>query len=710
VVVVGDKYTNSGKVAAFGENASAHDITFNDYKAENIIIHQATPVTYTALHQLPSPPADFVGREKEMKELLQALENGGVTITGLQGMGGIGKTALALMLANQLKPKYPDAQFYLDLKGASKQPLSAKDAMAHVIRSYHPEAKLPEDDNGLRGLYLSLLEGKKVLLLMDNAANAEQVKPLNPLASSIMIVTSRNHFPFSGFFVKKLDALEPKDATQLLWKIAPQIGEYADKVAELCGYLPLALEVAASALNKAVNLTPAAYIKRLELVEASLKLSYDLLSKRMQRLWRSLAVFPNTFDDNAVSTLWGTKIEDTQDWLAELISYSLVQWNETTGRYRLHDLVRLFADGRLSEKERLISQKAHAAYFRNLLTQANDYYLKGNEEMTRGLALYDLEYENIEVGQRWSASLTGKDDTATSLCMHYYIDGVQVLDLRLHPRESINWLEASLKAANLLGDKHNEGDALGCLGIAYKYLGEPHKAIELHQQHLVISREIGNRRGEGNALGNLGLAYAELGEPRKAIELFQQRIVIAREIGDRRDEANALGCLGNVYAALDESHKAIEFHQQHLAIARGIGDRKGEGNALGCLGIAYAQLDEPHKAIKYFQQHLAIAREIGDRRGEGNALGNLGIAYKNIGEPHKAIEFHQQHLVISRGIGDRRGEGNAHWNCALAYDKLGYRTEAISFAEIALVIYEQIESPNISKVRLFLEKWKSEQA
>jgi tetratricopeptide (TPR) repeat protein len=98
---------------------------------------------------------------------LQALEQGGVTISGLQGMGGIGKTALALKLANHLKPQYPDAQFYLDLKGVSDEPLTPVQAMGQVIRSYHPEAKLPDDENGLRGLYLSLLDGKKALLLDD---------------------------------------------------------------------------------------------------------------------------------------------------------------------------------------------------------------------------------------------------------------------------------------------------------------------------------------------------------------------------------------------------------------------------------------------------------------------------------------------------------------------------------------------------------------
>ena len=135
------------------------------------IINEAPAPIATSLHQLPSPPRDFTGREAELTELMSKAETDGVTISGLQGMGGVGKTALALVLAERLKPRYPDAQFYLDLKGADKQPLSATAALTHVIRAYHPTAKLPESEAELRGLYLSVLEGQHALLLMDNAAD-----------------------------------------------------------------------------------------------------------------------------------------------------------------------------------------------------------------------------------------------------------------------------------------------------------------------------------------------------------------------------------------------------------------------------------------------------------------------------------------------------------------------------------------------------------
>src|SRR5262249_47685044 len=132
-----------------------------------------------ALHQLPAPPADFTGRAGELRELLAAVKTGGVTISGLQGLGGVGKTALALKLAEQLKPDYPDAQFYLDLKGVT-QPLTPRKAMEYIVHAYYPMMQLPQDDDELSALYRSVLDGKRALLLMDNAHDAQQVEPLRP--------------------------------------------------------------------------------------------------------------------------------------------------------------------------------------------------------------------------------------------------------------------------------------------------------------------------------------------------------------------------------------------------------------------------------------------------------------------------------------------------------------------------------------------------
>ena len=145
-IVTGDKNLVSNEVG--GDSVRGDKIT-NIYQTSSSAVS-----ALIGLHQVPPPPADFTGREDELKELFAAIEIGGVTISGLHGMGGIGKTALALKLVELLRPRYPDAQFFLDLKGASTQQLTVAEALAHVVRAYHPTDKLPESESELRGLYL----------------------------------------------------------------------------------------------------------------------------------------------------------------------------------------------------------------------------------------------------------------------------------------------------------------------------------------------------------------------------------------------------------------------------------------------------------------------------------------------------------------------------------------------------------------------------
>jgi tetratricopeptide (TPR) repeat protein len=584
----------------------------------------ATPAEATAalalaaLHQLPPPPGDFTGRAAELAELTANIE-GGVNISGLQGQGGIGKTALALKLAEQLTPRYPDAQFYLDLKGASKQPLAATDALAHVIRAYHPDAKLPDDEATLCGLYRSVLHGQRALLLMDNAHDAAQVAPLIPPAGCVLLVTSRKHFTLPGLHPIDLDTLPVEDARALLLTIAPRTGAQADELAKLCGYLPLALRLAASALAERADLGVPDYVRRLtdarqqlKLIEASLGLSYDLLSTELQQRWRTLAVFPATFDAAAAAVVWATELDAAQDALGELVKYSLLTWNDSIARYSLHDLARLFADSRMSADERNTGQARHATHYVNVLAAADDLYLQGGEAFMRGLALFDAEWMNIQAGQAWAVRHADDNDTNARLCARYPDAGVYVLLLRQLPRERINWLQQALAAARKSNDRRYESSALGNLGIAYTDLGDPRRAVEFHEQDLAIRREISDRLNEGNALNSLGNAYADLGEPRRAIEFYEQHLTIAREIGDRRGEGADLNNLGLAYTDLGELQRALESYEQSLAIKREIGDWRGEGNTLWNMNLVLAKLGDHSRAIAHAEAALKIFEQIED--------------------------------------------------------------------------------------------------
>ena len=625
--------------------------------------------------QIPAPPNDFIGRNEEINDLLGSFDHG-ATITGLRGLGGVGKTALALVLANRLKGQFPDGQIFINLLGTNKDPLNPANAMAHVVRSFlGADARLPEDLGEMAGLYRSVLSGKKTLILLDNAASREQVEPLLPPAGSALLITSRNKFVLPGLKETDLDVLPLIDAKKLLLEIAWRIGEHAGELAELCGCLPLALRNAASALAEKKNLNVADYVerlkdarKRLDLVEASLSLSYELLAPELQRLWSLLSVFPADFDLAGAAAVWEMEPAPAEEALGELMKWSLVDFLPTEsgegGRYRMHDLASVFANSRLGADACELAQQRHAKHYQELLWKANELFLQGGDSLSNGLILFDTDWMNIQAGQKWAEINVSRSLEIAEICSNFAWTG-DILGLRLHPLMNIEWLEAALVAVRKTKNQNAEGAHLCNLGIAHKDLGETRKAIEYYDPALSIFRKINDRRSEGMVLGNLGIVHKDLGETRKAIEYYDPALSIFRKINDRRNE----------------------------------------GNVLGNLGLAYDHLGQPDKAIEYYDQALKISREIGDRRGEGNRLGNLGMAYSDLGQLDKAIEYCDQALKISREIGDRRGEGNHLFNMSLSLNKLSQPEKAIELAKSALEIYEQIESPNAEIVQKQLEEW-----
>jgi tetratricopeptide (TPR) repeat protein len=621
-------------------------------------------------------------------------------------MPGIGKTALANLAGYALLKGYPDAQLFIELGANSPSPLSPLQALTQCLRAFDPQAKLPDDEPSLRSLYLSALQGKRALVILDDARDDAHVAPLLPPPGCAAIITSR-HALRTGTPLP-LDVLPRTESIKLLRSFTNRVNDCADALAVLCGDLPIALGIAGGYLKNHESKPVQEYVQALQSarrlqhlqneekqLEVFFDYSYRTLIPSEQAAFQSLAVMPADFDRPAALAVIGSDDAGADD-LDELVSLNLLQYDTQAARFRWHDLLRDFARSRAALQALDAAADRHSAHFVTALSQADDLYLAGNASIVRGLALYDQEAVHIQVGQAWAAA-HASEKVAAQRCLDYADAGVYVLSLRLHHRERIRWLEAQLAAARKLHRREYEGIALGNLGNAYARLGDARKAIDFYEQALVIAREIGDRRGEGAALGNLGLAYYSLGDARKAIEYHEQALVIDREIGDRRGEGADLGNLGLAYARLGDARKAIEYHEQALVIDREIGDRRGEGATLGNLGNAYAALGDARKAIDFYEQQLRITREIGDRQGEAVGLDNLGNAYVALCDTHQAIELCGQSLLILRQIGDRYNEAIASWDLGLAYKKQEDFARAIPLMKARVDYEREIGDPDAEK-------------
>ncbi|MBN1813550.1 MAG: SUMF1/EgtB/PvdO family nonheme iron enzyme [Anaerolineae bacterium] len=325
---------------------------------------------------LPAALPDFIGREAQIASIRDYLgEEGSMAICVIAGMGGTGKTALALHVAHQLaaQGRFPHAQLYLDLKGAAHNPTNPAAALNTLLTALHgPDPQRPTELDALTGLWHSALYGKRALLLLDNAACASQVRPLLPGSSTCtVLITSRRRFTLPGVSRLDLDCLNPSDARILLQKLAPRLSNVeADRIAKQCGCLPLALRIAGNYLALNNDCTPAEYVARLNNehrrlsllrdpgdsnldVAITLSLSIAQLDDETRRAWEILTLFPAPFDLSTATVLWAQKTtipqtvvvpldeEETLEKLQSLRERSLISYDSKNHHYYLHDLLRL---------------------------------------------------------------------------------------------------------------------------------------------------------------------------------------------------------------------------------------------------------------------------------------------------------------------------------------------------------------------------------
>jgi len=677
----------------------------------------------------PAPPLHFTGREDERARLRAALLAGEtVAITALHGMGGVGKTALAQKVAQELLEgkAFPGGVLWWSL-GPNADAFAALSAWAAY---FDPQADLTQLSPDARAGFVraGLAQLGRLCAVLDDAWDEESAQGLLvalPPGTAILLTTRDADLAkaLRCRVERDLPGLPEDQCLALLAGLLGPLEGYepaAKDIAALTEGLPLALELVAGLADAPADLPalarqlheaahaqrelpklpgPASDEKREKNLEACFALSYNALTPELQMRFRALGVFPVPFAADALFAVWNAA--DT-DALQRLLRRSLLKKDER-GSLRQHNLLNAYAAAllRRDAAEESDARQRHADYYLEQGSQADDLYQQGGEHVLEGLGRFDALWPHLQAAYDNMAQAAG-DPRAARWLNAFPNKLAYLLELRLPARRRIPLLESALAAARRLEDQY-EGIHLRNLGNAYADLGETRRAIEFYEQRLAIAREIGDRRGEGNALGNLGNAYADLGETRHAIEFYQQRLEIAREIGERHSEGVALGDLGNAYIALGETRRAIGYYEQALVIDREIGDRRGEGADLCNLGVAYKNLGEIGRAIEYHEQDLAIAHEIGDRRGEGQALGNLGVAYKNLGETRRAIEYYEQSLIIKREIGDRQGEAKGSWNLGLLFEGQGELRRAAALMQVRVDFLRAIGHPGVQDAAKYVE-------
>jgi tetratricopeptide (TPR) repeat protein len=637
----------------------------------------------------------FIGRESELSNLHEAIQGGRKAFV-LHGLGGVGKTDLALQFIDEVKAEF-EARIRVDMRGLDESALSSREAMLEVIRAFEPNTRADLQEYEVKNLYNHVLHHHKTLILLDNAKDRLQVEPLNN-STTLTVITTRSSFNVTSGISIEVEQMSAGDAIKLLYSIADEdrFEGKADVLAAMSGYLPMALLPLASTLAEDVTLEVdeliEKYKNRQELlrladpnrenltIEASFDLTYELLDEETKERWRKLAVFPADFDLEAIEAVW--RIADAREVRSELVKRHLVIFNKDNKRIRLHDLVHDYTNEKLTQAERLQVEWLFALHYAGLLTKLNKVTLEN-------LAKFDLERKNIEAGFAWVKGKYKLSNAVATTCLGYTAFATNIFLSRYPTNQLIEWTEVGLAAARHLNEKSYIGIGLVNLATAYFRLGETQKAIEYYKQALAFPNKT-VKQDDGSLYGNLGTCYVRLGETDKAIEHFEKALKIAKKNGDKEKEASWLNNLGGIRWDLGERQAAKDLFEKALAIASEIRDRQGEGTYLANLGNAYRELGQVEKAIKLFEDSLLIAREIGDRKSEGIRLGNLGVAYKNLGGFQNAIKCYEEALNISKEIGDPQSEATHLANLANIYTNEGNFLKAIELLENTIAISKEI--------------------
>jgi DNA-binding SARP family transcriptional activator/tetratricopeptide (TPR) repeat protein len=654
--------------------------------------------------QLPHDVPGFAGRDEELARLEAVCDgrsrsaDAAVPIVAIDGTAGVGKTALAVRFAHRVAHRFPDGQLYVDLRGFDPHlpPMTTGEVLGGFLRALGAEpARVPADPAEQAALFRTMVQGRRLLMVLDNATDSAQVRPLIPgHPGCLVIVTGRNRLAGlaarDGALRLTLDVLTPASAGDLL---ETTIGDERpsaepDAVAELallCGRLPLALRIAAERANAypASSLGQlagelAAEHNRLDLlvadddttaVRAVFSWSYRVLPAAAARMFRLLGLHAGTdFSTDAVAALVRAPRAETRRLLTALADTHLITEHQRD-RYRLHDLLRVYAEERAlaeetpDDREQAISRSLNWYLYtadladRLLIPQRRRVPLDPAQDIPelpvldsydRALAWCDTEQANL-VAATQQAARTGHDEIAWRLPAALW----GFFTLRKPYADWFSTNRIGLAAARRVGDRLGEANILGSLGFAHWDLRQHEEAVEDFRRALRLCREAGNRWGEGIAMLGLGLANWGLDRHDEALRCYRAASAIWQEVGDVWCEGHTLNNLGVACRKLGRHAEAVDCFRRVVAIFQDSGDRWGESWTLDNLGDVHLDRHEPELAIERYRAAIALRRAIGDRHGEGESLYRLGVALSNSGDAETARESWQAALAIFQQLGDQ---------------------------------------------------------
>jgi tetratricopeptide (TPR) repeat protein len=671
-------------------------------------VHGGVHVLNTAAAQLPTPrqlPPDvpyFTGRAQELDKLDALLDSGAPSAIVLAGTGGMGKTALAVHWAHRVRDRFPDGDLYVDLRGYdSAVPVTAEQALDGFLRALDvPSEKIPQKIDTLIALYRSLLADRRMLVVLDNAATATQVRPLLPSGSTCtVLVTSRSRL--SGLVARDgahritLDVMSPGEAGSLLRDIIGTVRFEAalDAAAELarrCAYLPLALRIAADRVVTRPHLAVSDLVEdlvrvgdRLDILAADddettavrsvFSWSYRALPSDAARVFRLLGLHPGpNIGVAAAAALTGILVDAVRRLADVLISVHLLA---ETGRdrYQFHDLVRAYAAERVTADEhaeatrRVLDWYLHTAVAakRVLLPNRRTVSLNPPEPHTRPMMFTDREeamrwYQTERANLLAAASRAAETGHVAAWKLPVALGSILFIG-RTRSADLLAIRSAALTAAQELHDAEGELWASRLFGGSLLSLQRFDEAIQHIQRTLALSRQMSERWHEGWAMNDLGFAHLGMGRLPEATAYFDHALVIFRELDNQDGTTTALANLSDALYRQRRFPEAIEHANQALAIARHTNNQWRAAPALHTLGLIYSDLQRIDTALHHLRHALAITRDFGNWFATAQILHSLGTAFRQAGQLHEAEEMWSEALTIFEDLGSPQAtEVHAH--------------------------------------------------